>query len=151
MDYRKHFNNWQCDDTTEVRVKRIIYDPKKLDTTERIRYYDNTADSFIAECQTAIKYMQEYRQALASRYAELETMLYIERLELVRYKIWRNSPVTYRIRIIRTYEDGTTRNELDESYSGKDRRAAFDRFTKLKQQRPGIEAIQNTAKKSWEK
>lgn len=151
MDYLKYFNNWRGGDSAEIKLWCVIYKPEKLDTTARIVYYDNMVDSFIAECQSTIKHLQEYRQALAFRYAKLETMSYKERLELIRNKNWRNAPVTYHVRIIRTYEDGTTRNELDESYSGKNRRAAFDRFAKLKQQRPSIEAIQDTAKKSWEK
>lgn len=55
------------------------------------------------------------------------------------------------MQIIRTYEDGTTETVLHEHFTGKERRAAFARFEELKRQRPGIETLQDTEKKPWEK
>lgn len=60
------------------------------------------------------------------------------------------SPVIYFVRIVRTYEDGTTERVLDEKYFGTERRKAFARFAELKHQRPGIETMQDTDKRSWE-
>ena len=50
-----------------------------------------------------------------------------------------------------TLEDGTEIKELREKYSGKDRRKAFARFEEIQKQRPGIEAIKDIEKRSWEK
>ena len=47
--------------------------------------------------------------------------------------------------------DGTEIKELREKYSGKDRRKAFARFEEIQKQRPGIEAIKDIEKRSWEK
>ena len=57
----------------------------------------------------------------------------------------------YFVRIVRTYEDGTTERVLDEKYFGTERRKSFARFAELKHQRPGVEIMQGTEKKPWEK
>ena len=41
--------------------------------------------------------MQEYRQALAARYAQLETMPYTRRLKLERNPNWRGNRTTYTV------------------------------------------------------
>ena len=91
------------------------------------------------------------RQALADRYAALATAAYRDRLELIRERHWRDSPVLYHVQIIRTYEDGTAETVLHEAYHGQERRKAFARFAELKHQRPGIETMQDTEKRSWER
>ena len=88
---------------------------------------------------------------LAERYAALATAAYRDRLELTRDPGYRGKAVIYFVRIVRTYEDGTTERVLDEKYFGTERRKAFVRFAELKHQRPGIETMQNTEKKPWEK
>ena len=50
-----------------------------------------------------------------------------------------------------TYEDGTAETVLHETYHGQERRKAFARFADLKHQRPGIETMQDTEKRSWER
>ena len=40
---------------------------------------------------------------------------------------------------------------MDEKYFGTERRKAFARFAELKKQRPGIETMQDTDKRSWER
>lgn len=76
---------------------------------------------------------------------------YRDRLELTRDPGYRGKPVIYFVRIVRTYEDGTTERVLDEKYFGTERRKAFARFAELKHQRPGIETMQDTEKRSWER
>ena len=57
----------------------------------------------------------------------------------------------YFVRIVRTYEDGTTERVLDEKYFGTERRKAFARFAELQKQRPGIETNQDTDRRPWER
>ena len=83
--------------------------------------------------------------------AALATAAYRDRLELTRDPGYRGKPVIYFVRIVRTYEDGTTERVLDEKYFGTERRKAFSRFAELKHQRPGIETMQDTDKRSWER
>lgn len=53
----------------------------------------------------------------------------------------------YFVRIVRTYEDGTTETQLSETYPGKQRREALARYDELRKQRPGIETLKDIAPK----
>lgn len=134
----------------EIRLTAYLLRPDTL-TADRIQNHDESAARAIAQCQTLIEQLTDYRQALAQRYAALATAAYHDRLELTRDPGYRGKPVLYFVRIIRAYEDGTTERVLDEKYFGTERRKAFARFAELKRQRPGIEATQDTDKRSWER
>lgn len=134
----------------EIRLTAYLLRPDAL-TAEKIAGYDQSAARLITEAQTLIGQLTEYRAALAERYAALATAAYRDRLELIRDPGYRGKPVIYFVRIVRTYEDGTTERVLDEKYFGTERRKAFARFAELKHQRPGIETMQDTDKRSWER
>ena len=134
----------------DIRLSGWLLRPEDL-TADKIAGYDQNAARLIAEAQILIDQLSEYRQALSARYAALATAAYCDRLELIRERRWRDSPVLYHVQIIRTYEDGTAETVLHEHFTGKERRAAFARFAELKHQRPGIETMQDTEKRSWER
>ncbi len=134
----------------EIRLTAYLLRPDVL-TADRIKSNDDSAARVIAQCQALIGQLTEYRAALAERYAALATAAYRDRLELTRDPGYRGKPVIYFVRIVRTYEDGTTERVLDEKYFGTERRKAFARFEELKHQRPGIETMQDTEKRSWER
>lgn len=134
----------------DIRLSGWLLRPDAL-TAEKIAGYDQSAARLITEAQTLIDQLTEYRAALAERYAALATAAYRDRLELTRDPGYRGKPVIYFVRIVRTYEDGTTERVLDEKYFGTERRKAFARFAELKHQRPGIETMQDTDKRSWER
>lgn len=134
----------------EIRLFAYLLRPDVL-TADRIQYQDEKAARAIAQCHALIDQLTEYRTALAERYAALATAAYRERLELTRDPGYRGKQVLYFVRIVRTYEDGTTERVLDEKYFGTERRKAFARFAELKKQRPGIETMQDTEKRSWER
>ena len=133
-----------------VQIRDYLIRPDVL-TADHIVSYDKSAARTIAECRQLIDQLTEYRQALAERYAQLATATYRDRLELRRDPGYRGKPVTYSVQIVRTYEDGTTETPLSETYTGTERRKAFARFAELKRQRPGIEAIQDTDRRAWER
>lgn len=133
-----------------VQIRDYLVRPDVL-TADRIASYDKSAAHTIAECRQLIDQLTEYRQALAERYAQLATAAYRDRLELTRDPGYRGKPVIYSVQIVRTYEDGTTETPLSETYTGTERRKAFARFAELKRQRPGIEAIQDTDRRAWER
>lgn len=133
-----------------VQIRDYLIRPDVL-TADRIASYDQSAARTIAECRQLIDQLTEYRQALAERYAQLATAAYRDRLELTRDPGYRGKPVIYSVQIVRTYEDGTTETPLSETYTGTERRKAFARFAELKRQRPGIEAIQDTDRRTWER
>ena len=134
----------------EIRLHGYLIRPDTL-TADRIQYNDETAARLIEDCRRLADQLTDYRQALAERYAALATAAYRDRLELIRERRWRDSPVLYHVQIIRTYEDGTAETVLHETYHGQERRKAFARFAELKHQRPGIETMQDTEKRSWER
>jgi hypothetical protein len=134
----------------EVCIRDHLIKPSKLDTAQRIADYDKSAADTIQCCKELIEDLSIYRQDLARRYAELETMPYKLRLELERQKRYDNK-VRYYIRLIKAYEDGSEIKELDETYAGTERGEALKRFEELKKARPGIEAVKNIAKGQWEK
>lgn len=132
----------------DIRITGYLLHPAKL-TFDRIPSEDRDAARIIAQCESMITAMQEYRQALAARYAELASSPYTLRLELERYPY--SSGIVYHVRLIRSYPDGTEVKEIDESYKGKQRREALARFEELKKQRPGIETIVDIERRSWER
>lgn len=133
-----------------VQVRDYLIRPDVL-TADRIANYDKSAARTIAECRQLIDQLTEYRQALAERYAQLATAAYRDRLELRRDPGYRGKPVIYSVQIVRTYEDGTTETPLSETYTGTERRKAFARFAALQKERPGIETIQDTDRRAWER
>ena len=139
--------------STEANFSRHYYFTRadKLDTAKRIADADKYAAQDIAELEELIADIKAYRQTLAARYAELDTMPYTYRLELERDRRYRDSKVYYYVRLVKIYADGTTLNELSEEYSGTERKKAIERFEEIKRQRPGIEAVKDIAKSAWEK
>ena len=134
----------------DIRLSGWLLRPDAL-TAEKIAGYDQSAARLITEAPALIGQLTEYRAALAERDAALATAAYCDRLELTRDPGYRGKLVIYFVRIVRTYEDGTTERVLDEKYFGTERRKAFARFAELKKQRPGIETMQDTEKRSWER
>jgi len=134
----------------EVCIRDYLIRPGKLDTVRRVIEYDKSAAETIERCKELIEDLSLYRQDLAHRYAELETMSYKFRLEIERQKRGDNK-VHYYVRIIKAYEDGGEIREIDEAYAGTERHEALARFNQLKKERPGIEAIKNIEKGKWEK
>lgn len=139
--------------STEANFSRHYYFTRadKIDTAKRITDMDKRAAIDIAELEELITDLKAYRQTLAARYAELETMPYKCRLELERQRRYSDGKVHYYIRIVKMYEDGTSVDDLSETYAGTERQKALDRYEELKKQRPGIEAIKDITKASWER
>lgn len=152
MSYRDTIFRRYGSPSTEGRVdiRDYLLLPEKL-TENEIRRYDESAARTIAECEAAIEDLKEYRRDLAARYAQLTTAPYKLRLEIERDPHWRNQGVDYYVRIIRAYEDGTEVKELNEHYTGKQRREALARFEELRKQRPGIELVKDIQRRSWER
>ena len=133
-----------------IEIRGYLLLPDQL-VEKEIQHYDENAARVIAECEAMIQDLKEYRRDLAARYAQLTTLSYKLRLEIERDPHWRGKCVDYYVRIIKTYEDGTEIQELNEHYTGKQRREALARFEELRKQRPGIELVKDIEKRSWEK
>lgn len=132
-----------------VEIRGYLLKPGTLEKPENVAHYDEYAARLIEEAEEAIECLRDYRQALAARYAQLETMPYHLRLELERYP--RDHYITYYVRMFKVYEDGTEAQTLHETYPGKQRRDALARFEELKKKHPGIETIKDIERRSWER
>lgn len=134
----------------EIRLTTFLLRPDAL-TTDQISYYDGAALQAIKHAQSLIEDLTAYRQALAARYNDLETSAYHYQLKLERQPANSCHGVNYYLSLSKIYADGTTVCELNEKYEGKQRREALARFDALKKQRPGIDAIKDIEKRSWER
>lgn len=146
MAYQDWFDSWRNGD---VHLRGYFRPPEKL-TCSEIPGMDANAARLQEEARRLLEDLSAYRQALAARYAALETAPYRLRLSLVRRPGWR-SGVTYDLTLSRVYEDGTEVREIEEHYPGKQRHDAISRFETLRRQRPGIEAVKNIEKQPWER
>lgn len=150
MSYTRHFYH-DGENTAELRPWVYFHRPSAIYETGDIQHADSNAAADIARLEAIIADLKEYRRDLAARYAELETMPYTYKLSLVRHKGWYDKKVTYTVRLMRVLPDGKEIDERREEYPGTERKKAFELFAQLKKERPGIDAIQDTEKKQWEK
>lgn len=134
----------------ETTVHIYVQAPHKLTTPQEIAHRDGYAAQDIARLEKIIEDLKDYRNALAARYGELETMAYTRVLRLERYPHWKGH-IEYIVTITRKYEDKTEIKELREVYQGKERKQAFARAKELLKQYPGIPYEEDTEKRSWEK
>lgn len=146
MSYRSWFDSWHNGD---IHLRGYFRLPEQL-TCSEIPGLDRNAARLQEEARQLLEDLTEYRQALANRYAALETAPYRLRLSLIRHPGWR-SGVTYDLALSRIYEDGTEVHEIREHYTGKQRQEAIGRFESLRRSRPGIDTIKDIVKKEWEK
>ena len=151
MSYRDRFRSWCNEDTVQAHPYITFYKPETMYSLDDIQRRDRYAAADIDTLQKIIADLQEYRQDLAARYAELATTTYTYRLYIVREKSWCTKKVSYTVRLARVLPDGKEIDERREDFQGTERKKAFDLFAQLKKERPGIEAIQDTEKKRWEK
>lgn len=135
----------------EIRVSGYFQHPDKLDTPERVAYYDRSAAGTIQRMEEYIESLRGYRQALAARYAALASMPYGYRLDLIRRRGWSDKRVTYTVALVREYQDGHEEAEESATYPGTQRREAIKAFEALKKSRPGIACNVDIEKRPWER
>lgn len=152
MAYLDRFQRYGSpSDQAEIKLYSHFMRPDTL-TADRIAQYDKSAGRLIAEVQELISDLAEYRQALAARYAELTIMPSKPELKLERRKdSYNGGRVFYYITITNVFEDGTTTEELRETYAGTERHEAIKRYGELLKQRPGITAEKKIEKSKWER
>lgn len=152
MAYLDRFQRYGSpSDQAEIKIYSHFMRPDVL-TADRIAWNDERAERLIAEVQGLVADLKEYRQALAARYAELATMPSKPELKLERRKdTYGNGKVFYYITITNVFEDGTTTEELRETYPGTERHQAIKRYGELLKQRPGITAEKKIEKSKWER
>ena len=149
MSYQELFNH-----RDEAELRRFIYlkKPEAIKSIKDIEYYESRARQAIAEAESLIKTLGEYRQALFERYQTVTATNYTLFLKLERH-VHYNNPKTYVITIVKRFDGNNVADEetLREVYDGKERHKALKRFEELKKQYPNIENEMDIAKKHWER
>lgn len=125
--------------------------PAKNKTAEEVAQADKRAQRDIEKLQNMIDLLTEYRQALAFRYNDLATMPYQDKLSLTRHRAYRSPNTTYTIKLSRIYEDTTEETLLQETYPGRERHNAINRYKDLQKQHPGIQHEMDIEKRHWER
>lgn len=148
-DWKDLFRLWGgVSKEADIRISGYLIRPDCL-TLDRIQRNDESAARIIADCEKIAEELKGYRQALAARYAELSTMPYTLRLELIRERGWKG-PVTYWLRLVRHYADGHEEKETETSYPGNERHKALKAYREELKARPGIETKLDIEKSRWE-
>lgn len=150
MTWQELFSRSWRGDEAEIRIFDHLRRPDKLTSKDGIALYDRSAAGTIQRMEEALEALKGYRQALAERYAVLDTMPYRLRLDLTRHKGWYDKKVTYTLRLVRVYEDGHEEDEQKKVFPGLHRREAIKAFEEMKHQRPGIEFNFDIKKANWE-
>ena len=152
MNWETLFDHcWNSEKQANIRINDYIIHPEKLDTIDRVKYYEESAARTIKQMEEYIAQLQGYRNALAERYAALASMPYTYRLELIRHKGWHDKKVTYTIQILKVFQDGHEEAEEKTTYLGTERRQAIKDFEAMKKNRPGIETKLSIEKARWER
>lgn len=134
-----------CDERIYIYMTRADH----LSTCGDVIRSDKHAAEMIETLERYAADLREYRQTLAARYAELETMSYKRILSLIREP--RDSGIKYYVSIEKVFSDGTKNTELRDTFPGKERAAAFKRFADLGKMYPGIETVKDIERRSWER
>lgn len=132
----------------DVRIIGYLVRPDCL-TLDHIQWNDERAARLIADCEKIAEELKGYRLALAARYADLSTMPYTLRLDLIRERGWKG-PVTYWLRLVRVYADGHEEKEWSKDWPGNERHKALKAYREELKARPGIETRCEIEKSRWE-
>jgi hypothetical protein len=138
----------------EAELRRFIYlkKPEAIKSIKDIEYYEYRARQAIAEAESLIETLGEYRQALYERYQTVTATNYSLFLKLERRVKYDNSK-SYVITISKRFDGNNVEDEetLREVYEGRERHAALKRFEALKKEHPNIASEMDIAKKQWER
>ena len=137
-------------DSAEIDCRVYLVDPAQLATAKDISYRDTRTAEEIAFLEDVLQALRDYRKDLAARYGALDTMAYTRALKLERIPHWKGN-IEYIVTITRHYSGKTNVQELRESFPGKERKKAFDRYNVLLKKYPGIHNEMDIEKRSWEK
>lgn len=135
----------------DIRISGYLLRPDQLDTTARVKDYDQTAERTIQELEEKIQQLKVYRIALAERYNYLATAPTVPVVRLTRRKTY-ESKVCYDLMTYnRNLLDGREVKTSTTTFPGKERRKAIEAYNKYVKAHPGIAAEIDIEKRSWER
>lgn len=145
--------HWNHSHECEIQMHFYLIYADKLDSLDRVLYYDRNAAEKIRELESTIAVLKEYRQSLFERSQVITAANYHLRLSLTREVHYYQNKKYYLVEIVKVFDraDIAPETVLSERYEGTERHKAIKRFEELRKSHPGIETEKDIAKKQWEK
>jgi len=124
---------------------------KEIKTQKEIISRMEHAQKTIEQLENYILMLQAYKIDLANRYNYLEISPKREKIKLERYKKYKGNVFYYLIFSEINLLDGEENETNRETYTGKEKKKACNRFEELKKERKNAIFEKDIEKKSWEK
>ena len=135
----------------DIRVTGYLLHPGDLDTTARVKDYDQSAERIIQELEEKIRQLQVYRIALAERYNYIATAPTVPVVRLTRQKTYEGRVFYYLTTYERNLLDGKEVKTSTTTFPGKERHKAIAAYNDYIKAHPGIAAEIDIEKRSWER
>lgn len=135
----------------DIRIGGYLLRPDQLDTTARVKDYDQTAERTIQELKEKIRQLQVYRIALAERYNYLATAPTAPIVRLTRRKTYEGKVFYYLTIYERNLLDGKEVKTNSTTFPGKERHKAIAAYNDYVKGHPGIAAEMDIEKRGWER
>ena len=135
----------------DIRINGYLLRPDQLDTTARVKDYDQTAERIIQELEEKIQQLKVYRIALAERYNYLATAPTAPIVRLTRRKTYEGKIYYDLITYNQNLLDGQEVKTSSTTFPGKERHKAIAAYNDYVKAHPGITAEKNKKKRSWER
>ena len=135
----------------DIRISWYLLRPDQLDTTARVKDYDQTAESTIQELEKKIRQLKAYRIALAERYNYLSTAPTVPVVRLIRQKTYQGKVFYYLEIYSRNLLDGKEVKTSSTTFPGKERHKAITAYNAYVKAHPGITAEMDIEKRGWER
>lgn len=135
----------------DIRISGYLLHPDDLDTTARVKDYDQTAERTIQELEEKIRQLKVYRIALAERYNYLATAPTAPIVRLTRRKTYEGKVYYDLITYNQNLLDGQEVKTSSTTFPGKERHKAIAAYNDYVQAHPGIAAEMDIEKRSWER
>lgn len=135
----------------DIRINGYLLRPDQLDTTARVKDYDQTAERIIQELEEKIQQLKVYRIALAERYNYLATAPTAPIVRLTRRKTYEGKIYYDLITYNQNLLDGQEVKTSSTTFPGKERHKAIAAYNDYVKAHPGITAEKDIEKRSWER
>ena len=135
----------------DIRISGYLLRPDQLDTTARVKDYDQSAERTIQELEEKIRQLKVYRIALAERYNYLATAPTGPVVRLTRQKTYEGKVFYYLTTYERNLLDGHETKTSSTTFPGKEQHKAIAAYNDYVQAHPGITAEMDIEKRSWER
>lgn len=135
----------------DIRVTGYLLHPGDLDTTARVKDYDQSAERIIQELEAKVQQLKVYRIALAERYSYLATAPTVPVVRLIRRKTYEGKVYYDLMTYNRNLLDGREVKTSTTTFPGRERRRAIEAYNEYAKAHPGITAEMDIKKRSWER